>query len=102
MALVLSPKESVFVALGVAALIPTIYAQHLPSVAECRTVQPDDGVLAGAELGATILSAGLVLGVAAITSDPTVLVFGGLVVLYEAWMYRHANAYDSESESVLS
>ena len=87
----LPDDTSVAVGLATGGIAFTVFNMSLPPLTDVRAADPENGDVFSAERTATWVAAGLVVGVAAITSDATVFIIGGSVVVALAWLYRHAN-----------
>lgn len=97
-----SREASLGVGLAAAALGLVVFQNAMPSVAEARASAPDDRELAGSERAATWKAAALVTLVAVLAGDATVFIVGGAAVIGEAWVHRHANAYNPTLGSAMS
>lgn len=84
-------EASVSVGLGTAALVAGVYSMSLPKLADVRNVEQRNTDIQKSERTAAWLAAGLVTGIALITSDPTVFVIGGAAMVAITWLYRHAD-----------
>lgn len=87
----LERKTSVGVGLGAIAVVWGIYNQSLPTVADARVAQPANTDLAAAEKSARWTAGAVVTGLALITWDATVFIFGAGALIAFSWMHRHAN-----------
>ncbi len=90
----LERKASVAVGLGSVAVVWGVYNQVLPRVIDARVAPVGSPQLASAEKTARWTSAAFVLGLAGITMDATVAIFGMGAVIAFSWMHRHANMVD--------
>ncbi len=97
---ILKPEASVVAGVAAAALAVGMYQNDLPTLAECRTSEPGDTDLDGAERAATWKAAAVVAGVSLLAKDPTIFMIGGLAVVALAWSHKHANAIDPISGRV--
>lgn len=88
----LKPEFSIMAGLATATVVYGVYQVAMPSVADVRSLQPQNRDIASAERSASWVSAGVVAGVSLIARDPTIFIIGGVVVIGMAWMHRHANA----------
>jgi hypothetical protein len=84
-------EASVGTGLAVGGIAFTVFNLSLPPLTDIRAAEPENGDVFRAERTATWVAAGIVTGVALITSDATVFVIGGSTVVALAWLYRHAN-----------
>ena len=96
----LKPEASVIAGVAAAAMAVGIYQNDLPTLAECRTSEPGDDDLTGAERAATWKAAAVVAGVSLLTKDPTIFVIGGLAVIALAWSHKYAAELDPISQRV--
>jgi hypothetical protein len=87
----LPDDTSVAVGLATGGIAFTVFNMSLPPLTDVRAADPENGDVFGAERTATWVAAGIVTGVSLITSDATVFIIGGSVVVALAWLYRHAN-----------
>jgi hypothetical protein len=87
----LQNESSVAIGLAVGGVAFTVFNMSLPPLTDVRAADPENGDVFAAERTATWVAAGIVTGVALITSDATVFIIGGSVVVGLAWLYRHAN-----------
>jgi len=88
----LKPEFSVLTGLATATVVYGIYQTSMPSVADVRSLQANNGDIAKSERTASWAAAGVVSGVALIAKDPTIFIIGGGTLVAMAWMHRHANA----------
>jgi len=84
-------EASIGTGLAVGGIAFTVFGMSLPPLTDIRAAEPENGDVFRAERTATWVAAGLVTGVALITSDATVFIIGGTTVVALAWLYRHAN-----------
>jgi hypothetical protein len=80
----------------------SVYDMSMPSLADVRNVDSNNVDIQSAERTATWVAAGLVTGVALITSDATVFVIGGAAIVAFAWMFRHADQVNPLSGRALA
>ena len=93
----LKMEFSVMAGLATATVVYGVYQAAMPSVADARSLEPNNRDLAAAERTASWVSAGVVSGVSLIARDPTIFIIGGITVIGLAWMHRHANAVNPTS-----
>jgi hypothetical protein len=87
----LQSESSVAIGLAAGGIAFTVFNMSLPPLTDVRSADPENGDVFAAERTATWVAAGIVTGIALITSDATVFIIGGSVVVALAWLYRHAN-----------
>ena len=87
----LPDDTSVAVGLATGGIAFTVFNMSLPPLTDVRAADPENGDVFAAERTATWVAAGIVTGIALMTSDATVFIIGGSVVVALAWLYRHAN-----------
>lgn len=92
MALGLKPEVSLPVALATAAVVYGIYSNATPTIADIRSVRPNDSTIESSRKFATWTSAAVVAGVSLIAKDPTIFILGGSMVIIMDWATRHGNA----------
>lgn len=85
------PEISLGVALAVSTAVVAIHQVATPSMADMRTLDPNNSDIDAAERAATWMSAGLVATVSLVAKDPVIFIFGGLVTVGLAWFSRHSN-----------
>lgn len=83
---------SAALALSTVALVPTVFGSALPPLSTVHDKDDTTGALARSVGVATATAGAVVLGVAALTRSPAVLVAGGATVLAYAALYRQAVA----------
>ena len=97
----LSPEASVGTGLACAALVYSIHQAASPSLADIRTIAPDNGDIDGTRKTATWIGLGVVSAISLLTKDMTVFIIGGSAVVACDWWTRHANAYDPQLRTAL-
>ena len=95
-------EASLGVGLAAAALGLVVFQNALPTVAEAQASAPDDRELSNAGKAATWKAAMLVTLFAVLAGDPTVFIVGGAAVVGEAWVHKHANAYNPTMGSAMT
>lgn len=93
-------EVSIPVALATAALTWGIYQIALPTLADARRVEPNNGDLKSAENTALILAAGVSGGISILAHDTTPFVVGGLLAVALSWAHRKANHTDSTTQKL--
>lgn len=88
----MSAETTAALALSTVALIPAVFGSALPPLSTVHDRADTTGALSRSVGVATVTAGALVLGVAAITRSPAVLVAGGATVAAYAALYRQAVA----------
>lgn len=94
----LKADAEVSIALATSVMAYGAYQLALPSVADVRSLEPNNKDIQGAERTASWVSAGLVSFVALITKSPNVFILGGATVIAASWMTRHADQVSNVSK----
>lgn len=94
----LKADAEVSIALATSVMAYGAYQLALPSVADVRSLEPNNKDIQGAERTAAWVSAGLVSFVALITKSPNVFILGGATVIASSWMTRHADQVSNVSK----
>jgi hypothetical protein len=94
----LKADAEVSIALATSVMAYGAYQLALPSVADVRSLEPNNADIQGAERTAAWVSAGLVSFVALITKSPNVFILGGATVIASSWMTRHADQVSNVSK----
>lgn len=92
---------SIPVALATVAAVYATYSTALPSLADARSLEPDNGHMAAAERQALIISVGVAGGISLIARDATPFIVGGLVAVALSWLHRWNNQVDPVSGRVV-
>ena len=87
----MKPDSEVSIALATSVMAYGAYQLALPSVADIRSLEPNNADIQGAERVASWVAAGGVALVALITKSPAVFILGGSTVVAASWMTRHAD-----------
>lgn len=98
----LKPESSMMLAVAVGGLVFASYSVMMPSNADTRSLPGNVPDIDGAEKTATIVSVGVVSGVALLAKSPEVLILGGIVTMAMAWSYKHASKVDTFQEAARS
>lgn len=98
----LTPDGKLGLGLTSGVLVYGIFQMQLPSATDVRMADAGQADVAGAERGATWMSAAVVSGVALISKSPEVFVIGGLFTVGLAWMYRHADTVNPLTKKAVS
>jgi hypothetical protein len=102
----LKPEISLPVAIGTGALVWAIYNMNMPKLADVKAT-PEEvpgqtaAPITGARRVSTAEAVAIVAGVSLLSHDPTVFVIGGAMVVFFDFSYRHANAQNAATGSVL-
>lgn len=90
----LKAEVSIPVALATAAVVYGVYQAALPSFADARSIEADNGHLASAERQALFLAAGVAGGISLLAKDSTPFVVGGMFAVALSWTHRWNNQVD--------
>jgi hypothetical protein len=94
----LKPDAEISIALATGVMAYATYQFTLPSVADIRSLEPNNKDIQASERLAAWTSAGLVSLVAVLTKSPSVFMVGGLVVIGSSWSARHADQVSAVSK----
>ena len=95
----LKADVSIPVALATCAVVYATYNTALPSMADARSIEPNNGHLASAERQALILSVGVAAGVSLLAKDAVPFILGGMVAVGLSWFHRWNNQVDPATGS---
>lgn len=87
----LKPEVSIGVGLATAAVVYGVYTTAVPTIADTRSMPPQNGDIEASEKSAAWMSAAVVGAISLIAKDPTVFILGGSMVVALSWWYKHAN-----------
>jgi hypothetical protein len=87
----MKPDAEISIALATSVMAYGAYQMALPSVADIRSLEPNNADIQGAERVAAWVAAGGVSLVALLTKSPAVFTLGGATVIAASWMTRHAD-----------
>lgn len=87
----LKPEYGVMGGLAVATVVFAIHSQATPTQADIQALPPGNKDIDKAERKATIVSAGVVAGIALLAKDPTIFVIGSAMDIALAFWTRHSN-----------
>lgn len=87
----LKAETSLFVGLTTATIVYGIYQGALPTLADVRTVEPNNTDLQSAEKTATWTAAAVVAGVSLLARDATVFIMGGTMLVALSWLHRYSD-----------
>ncbi len=90
----LKPEVSLPIALTTGAVVVAVHQMAAPSMADVRTIDPNNRDVMAAEKQATWFSLGIVGGISLITKDINVFIIGGTIAVAAAWWKRYSNAYN--------
>lgn len=90
------PEVSIGMGLAVATVVHAIHENATPNLSDIKTLPEGNEDVSKSERSATWLSAGIVAGVSLIARDPVIFWFGGVMVIAESWLTKHANAVNPE------
>lgn len=98
----MKPDAEVSIALATSVMAYGAYQMALPSVADIRTLEPNNADIQASERVAAWVAAGGVSLVALLTKSPAVFILGGSTVIAASWMTRHADRVDSVTHKAAS
>lgn len=87
----MKPDAEVSIALATGVMAYGAYQLALPSMADIRSLEPNNKDIQSSERVAAWTAAGLVSLVALLTKSPAVFSVGGLVVIASSWTTKHAD-----------
>lgn len=87
----MKPDTEVSIALATGVMAYGAYQLALPSMADIRSLEPNNRDIQSSERVAAWTAAVLVSAVALLTKSPAVFSLGGLVVIGSSWTTRHAD-----------
>jgi hypothetical protein len=87
----MKPDQEVSIALATGVMAYGAYQLALPSMADIRSLEPNNKDIQSSERVAAWTAAGLVSLVALLTKSPAVFSVGGLVVIASSWTTKHAD-----------
>jgi hypothetical protein len=94
----LKPDQSITASVAVVALVYSIHNRGMPTLADQRTIDPQDQVamdtLDKQRKQNTWAAAGVVSAVSLLAKDPTIFILGGAAVIGLDWASRHAELVD--------
>jgi hypothetical protein len=94
----LKPDAEISIALATGVMAYASYQVALPSVADIRSLEPNNRDVQAAERVAAWTAAGLVALVALLTKSASVFTVGGAVVIGTSWTARHADQVSAVSK----
>jgi hypothetical protein len=94
----LKPDAEVTIALATSAMAYGAYQMFLPSVADIRSLEPNNADIQASERTAAWIAAGMVGLVSVITHSPTVFMLGGATIIGTSWAARHADQVSTISK----
>jgi hypothetical protein len=98
----LKQEDALLTGLGVAAVVGTIYAVHVPTTAAVRASAPNNMHAEASRKSASWTAAVVVVGASLLARDPTVFVIGGVVVIALDFAHRLANSTDNQSGQLVT
>lgn len=87
-------EVSIPVALAACAVVYGTYQLALPSLADARSLDADNGHMASAERQALVLSTAVVGGISLLAKDAVPFIVGGLFAVGLSWLHRWNNQVD--------
>lgn len=87
----LKPDAEISIALATSVMAYGAYQFALPSVADIRSLEPNNRDIQASERVAAWTAAGIVAVVSLFTKSPSVFMIGGLTVIGTSWTVRHAD-----------
>lgn len=97
----LKPEISIGAGLAVATLVYAIHTNATPSRADIRSLPEGNPDVDAEERKATWQAAGVVAGISLIARDPVIFIIGGTMVIMEAWLTRHANYVNPDTNKYM-
>lgn len=98
----LKPDAEISIALATGVMAYASYQFALPSMADVRSLEPNNKDIQSSERVAAWTAAGIVSVVALLTKSASVFMVGGLVVIGTSWTTRHADQVDTVSKKASS
>lgn len=98
----LKPDAEISIALATGVMAYASYQFALPSMADVRSLEPNNKDIQSSERVAAWTAAGIVSVVALVTKSPSVFMIGGLVVIGTSWTTRHADQVSTVSKKAAS
>ncbi len=90
----LKPDQSIIGGLALASVVYGVYSQATPTIADIRSVPPNDPDIASARKLAAFSTAAVVGAVSLIAQDKTMFIMGAGMIVMLDWWHRHANLVD--------
>lgn len=94
----LKPDAEISIALATGVMAYAGYQFALPSMADVRSLEPNNADIQSSERVAAWTAAGIVSVVSLLTKSPAVFMVGGLVVIGTSWTVRHADQVNTISK----
>lgn len=94
----LKPDAEISIALATSVMAYGAYQFALPSVADIRSLEPNNKDIQSSERVAAWTAAGIVGLVSLFTKSPSVFMIGGLTVIGTSWTVRHADQVNTISK----
>lgn len=94
----LKPDAEISIALATSVMAYGAYQFALPSVADIRSLEPNNKDIQSSERVAAWTAAGIVAVVSLFTKSPSVFMIGGLTVIGTSWTVRHADQVNTLSK----
>lgn len=94
----LKPDAEISIALATGVAAYSAYQFALPSMADVRSLEPNNTDIQSSERVAAWTAAGIVSVISLITKSPSVFMVGGLVVIATSWTVRHADQVSTVSK----
>jgi hypothetical protein len=94
----LKPDAEISIALATSVMAYGAYQFALPSVADIRSLEPNNKDIQSSERVAAWTAAGIVSVIALLTKSPSVFMIGGLTVIGTSWTVRHADQVSTVSK----
>lgn len=94
----LKPDAEISIALATSVMAYGAYQFALPSVADIRSLEPNNKDIQSSERVAGWTAAAIVAVVSLLTKSPSVFMIGGLTVIGTSWTVRHADQVNTLSK----
>jgi hypothetical protein len=94
----LKPDAEISIALATGVMAYAGYQFALPSMADVRSLEPNNKDIQSSERVAAWTAAGIVSVVSLLTKSAAVFMVGGLVVIGTSWTARHADQVNTVSK----
>lgn len=87
----LKPEISLTVGLATATVVYAIQQNAMPSMADVRSLDPENRDVEATGRTADWMAAGTVAGISLLARDMTVFIIGSTMVIASSWWRRHSN-----------
>lgn len=90
------PEVSIGMGLALATIVHAIHENATPNLSDIRTLPEGNEDVEKQERAASWMAAGVVAITSLIARDPVIFWFGGIMVIGESWMTKHANGVNPD------